>query len=102
MCWLCDRFLYNAKYILHSLENQGGMQIHRISYGVRGFVQLADYAIRWTRMVTDKAKRKARILAFWQKHGLQAAIDAFGISRRTLYLWKSQQKKGGEVVRSKR
>ncbi len=71
------------------------MQIHRISYGLKGFVRLADYAIRWTRMVTDKAKRKARILAFWQKHGLKATIEAFGVKRRTLYCWKSQQKKGG-------
>lgn len=71
------------------------MQIHRISYGVKGFVRLHNYAIRWIRMVTDKAKRKARILAFWQKHGLHATTDAFKISRRTLYLWKSQQKKGG-------
>ena len=71
------------------------MQIHRISYGIKGFVKLANYAIRWSRMVTDKAKRKARILAFWQKHGLEATIEAFGVKRRTLYLWKSKQKKGG-------
>jgi len=70
------------------------MQVQRLSYGVKGFVRLHDYAIRWSRMVTDKAKRKARILAFWQKHGLEATVEAFGVKRRTLYLWKSQQKKG--------
>jgi transposase InsO family protein len=46
-------------------------------------------------MVTEKAKRKARILAFWQKHGLEATIEAFGTKRRTLYFWKRQQKDGG-------
>jgi transposase InsO family protein len=51
-------------------------------------------------MVTDKAKRKARILAFWQKHGLEATIEAFDVKRRTLFLWKSQQKKGGGSLES--
>lgn len=45
-------------------------------------------------MVTDKAKKKARNLAFWQKHGLEAMIEAFGVSRRSLFLWKSRQKAG--------
>lgn len=70
------------------------MQIHRLSYRVRGFVRFADYAIRWTRMVTEKAKHKLRVLAFWQKHGLKAAVDAFGVKERTLYCWKSKLKKG--------
>lgn len=64
------------------------MQIKRISYGVRGFVRLANYAIRWQRMVTEEAKRRARILAFWQKHGLQATEEAFRVSKRTLFRWK--------------
>jgi transposase InsO family protein len=46
-------------------------------------------------MVTEKAKHKARVLAFWGKHGLQATEEAFKVKRRTLYLWKSQYKKGG-------
>lgn len=71
------------------------MQIHRLSYGIRGFVRLSDYAIRWQRMVTEQAKRRARILAFWQTYGLKAARDAFGVSRRTLFLWKAKQKAGG-------
>lgn len=64
------------------------MHIHRISYGVKGFVRLANYAIRWSRMVTEQAKRRARILAFRQKHGLQATTEAFGVSKRTLFRWK--------------
>jgi len=76
------------------------MQIHRISYRVRGFVKLADYAIRWTRMVTDKAKYKARVLAFWAKHGLEATVEAFKVKERTLYLWKAQQKQGSGSLES--
>jgi len=84
-----------------------GMQIHRVGYRVRGFVRLHNYTIRWLRMVTDKAKEKARILAFWEKHGIEATTEAFGTKRRTLFLWKSRQKQGNgslEVLneRSKR
>ena len=45
-------------------------------------------------MITEQALRKARILAFWEKHGLQAAMEAFGVKRRTLFLWKRKLKQG--------
>lgn len=70
------------------------MQIHRAWYGVRGSGRLTDYALRWTRMVTDKAKHKARVLSFWQKHGLEATVEAFGVKRRTLYHWQSLRRQG--------
>ena len=71
------------------------MQIHRISYRVKGFVRLARYAIRFTHMITEQAKERVRILTFWNKHGLDPTIEAFGVSRRTLFLWKYALKKGG-------
>lgn len=80
------------------------MQIKRLSYQVRGFVKLNRYAIRYNRMVTEKAKHKARVLAFWDKHGIQATIDAFKVKKRTLYHWKKQRKEGGgklEVLNDK-
>lgn len=70
------------------------MQIRRIGYGIRGFGRITDYAIRWTRMVTQQAKRRAKILSFWEKHGLKTTQDAFEVSRRTLFAWKAQQKTG--------
>lgn len=45
-------------------------------------------------MITKKALEKARILAFWEKHGLDAAIDHSGKCERTLKGWKSQLLKG--------
>lgn len=57
------------------------MQIIRLSYKVKGFVRITDYALRYVRMVSDKAKKKAQILIFWEKHGLSATIDAFGVKR---------------------
>ena len=76
------------------------MQVQRKSYQVRGFVRLADYALRWAHMITDKAKRKARILVFWQEYGLKAAIAAFEIKKRSLYNWKRQLKEGGGHLES--
>ena len=70
------------------------MQIHRLGYGVKGFWITTDYAIRLNRMVTKEAQRRAKILAFWNKHGLQATLDAYEVSRRTLYNWKKQNKEG--------
>ena len=44
--------------------------------------------------MTGKAKKKFEILVFWEKHGLPATMDAFSISRRTLFLWKKQLREG--------
>ncbi|MEK7094812.1 MAG: hypothetical protein AAB886_01760 [Patescibacteria group bacterium] len=51
------------------------MQIKHIGAGVRGFVRITDYAIRWAHMVTENAKKRARILIFWKKHGLAATKE---------------------------
>ena len=66
------------------------MQIHSFSYRIRGFSRLADYAIRWEDMLSEKAKHKARVLSFWAKHVLEPTMEAFGVRLRTLYCWKSQ------------
>ncbi|MEW5791667.1 MAG: hypothetical protein AB1790_09380 [Pseudomonadota bacterium] len=36
-----------------------------------------------------------KILRFWDRHGLAATLDAFGVSRRTLYRWKATRKASG-------
>lgn len=70
------------------------MQVQRISYLVPGFVRLARYSVRWLRMITDKAKHKLKVLGFWKQYGLKAALAAFGVSRRTLYGWRTTLTKG--------
>src|SRR3989338_3327556 len=60
--------------------------------GLKGFVKLYNDALRYQYMITKKALRKARVLAFWEKHGLQATAEAFGVKRRTLFLWKRKLK----------
>ncbi|MCX6737102.1 MAG: integrase core domain-containing protein [Candidatus Parcubacteria bacterium] len=47
-------------------------------------------------MITSKALHKARVLIFWEKHGLKATLDAFKIKRRTLFYWKKQFYQGNK------
>ena len=42
------------------------MQIHRFGYRIRGFKKLVRYAIN-VGMMTEKAKHRAQVLAFWAK-----------------------------------
>jgi hypothetical protein len=56
--------------------------------GIKGFVSAYNDAIRYRYMITQKAKFKTKVLIFWEKHGLDATLDAFPIKRSTLYLWK--------------
>ena len=64
------------------------MKVFRVYSGVRGFVRLYDYGLRWTRMITEQAKQRAKILSFWHEHDLKATKDAFGVSRSTLFDWQ--------------
>lgn len=74
------------------------MQIQRVGWGVKGLYRLADYALRWG-MDEREAEKRYRILGFWDKHGLEATLDAFQISRRTLFNWKAKlQAEGGNVA----
>jgi len=47
-------------------------------------------------MITKQALKKAKILVFWEKHGLDATIEAFEVKRRTLFDWKKKWVAGGK------
>lgn len=66
--------------------------IHCKYTGVKGFVTLYNDALRYRYMITDKALHKARVLAFWEKHGLQATTEAFNVKRRSLFGWRKKLK----------
>lgn len=68
------------------------MQIHRLSYQVKGFVRLSRYAVRWVHMITDTAKHRLRVLTFWRNYGMVATTEAFNVKERTLYLWQATLK----------
>ena len=68
--------------------------------GIKGFVSLYNYALKLKHMITETSLKRMRILAFWEKHGLLATIEAFGICRRTLFNWKQQLEKGNGKLES--
>jgi hypothetical protein len=60
------------------------MQVKHIGYGIRGFYLVAHLGHLWE-MIPKDAQSRLDILKFWDKHGLEATRDAFGVSRRTLF-----------------
>jgi len=62
--------------------------------GTRGFISTWERVIRFRYMITEQAKERVRILAFWDKHGTEATEEAFGVKKRTLYLWRAKLKAG--------
>lgn len=70
------------------------MRIFSKFKGTKGFVSTWGRVIRFRYMITEQAKDRVKILAFWQKHGLEATKEAFNVSRRTLFDWKGRLKNG--------
>ncbi len=54
-----------------------------------------EEGLRFKYMIKESALRKVKILAFWEKHGLRAAMDAYGVSRATMFLWQKKLKEAG-------
>jgi len=64
------------------------MRIQSHGYGIKGWYGVKRYAMRM-QTVSETAQKRVKILDFWNRHGLAATMDAFGVSRRTLFNWKS-------------
>lgn len=56
--------------------------------GTKGFVTMWERVIRFRYMITEQAKERCRILAYWEKYGDEATTEAFKVSRRTLFRWQ--------------
>jgi transposase InsO family protein len=67
------------------------MQQKWIGYRIKGFTGVIRYANRM-HTISETAEYRLRVLNFWVKHGLQPTIDAFKISRRTLFSWQKLYK----------
>ena len=72
--------------------------IHCKYTGIKGFIKVYNDAIKYRYMITEKAQHKAKVLIFWEKHGLEATLDAFPHKRSTLYLWKQKWEQGGKKI----
>src|SRR3989344_5164382 len=72
------------------------MRIFNKLRGTKGFITMWERVIRFRYMITEVAKKRTKILAFWEKHGLPATKEAFGVSRPTLFRWqkKLEEEKG--------
>ncbi|WP_430626746.1 helix-turn-helix domain-containing protein, partial [Thiobacter aerophilum] len=70
------------------------MQVQHIGYRIRGFYRVAGLGHLWG-MTPKDAQERLEILQFFDKHGLAATMDAFGVSRRTLYRWKKALRESG-------
>src|SRR3989344_5641435 len=68
--------------------------------GTKGFISKWERVIRFRDMITEIAKQRTRILAFWKKHGTEATEEAFGTKRRTLFNWQKNLKTGGGKLES--
>ena len=62
--------------------------------GTKGFLSTWNRAVRFRYMITEAAKNRTKILAFWKKHGAEAAEEAYGVKIRTLYDWQRRLKEG--------
>ncbi len=58
--------------------------------GTKGFITMWERVIRFRYMITEQAKERCRILAFWEKHGDTPTMEAFKVSRRTLFRWQKK------------
>jgi transposase InsO family protein len=64
------------------------MRIRNTVAGTKGFVVAWERLIRFKYMISEKAKKRVKILVFWEKYGDDAVHDAYGVSRATLYRWQ--------------
>jgi len=70
------------------------VQYHYAGYGIKGFYRVGSYAIK-SAMNNEISNQRLKTLKFWDKHGIAAAIDHSGKSRRTLYSWKAAYEEAG-------
>src|SRR3989344_2901593 len=65
------------------------MRQFNIFRGTKGWLWLYERQLRLAAMHNQQeAEKRLRILIFWEKHGDEAAMEAYGVSRRTLYRWQ--------------
>jgi putative transposase len=64
------------------------MRIFNKFRGTKGFISTWERVIRFRYMISEIAKERCRVLAFWEKYGTSATKEAFGVSRPTLFRWQ--------------
>ena len=75
------------------------MQTDYLFNGLRGYTRVKRFSYLFE-MENKEAQKRLKIIKFFDKYGLEATIEAFDISRRTLYRWKSTLTKNKNNVSS--
>jgi len=75
------------------------MQTDYLFHGIKGFERFAYYCYRYD-MASTEANRRYKMVLFYQKYGLEATLEAFDISKRTLYRYQSILKKSNNNILS--
>lgn len=66
------------------------MQQFNLLAQTKGFVKAYEAGLKWRGMRNkEEVKRRVEALRFWEKHGLEAAIDHAKVNKRTLQRWKA-------------
>ncbi|WP_187648704.1 integrase core domain-containing protein [Nitrosophilus labii] len=73
------------------------MQIRYTLLGVKGYKRLERIYYN-SLMISEEVKKRKKILEFWEKYGLEATTEAFGVSRRTLFRWKKAYKEANKDI----
>lgn len=71
------------------------MQLRHVGFRLGGLYTLASLGRTWEATMGTTAEKKHEALEFWNKYGLDATRDAFGVSRSTLYAWRAKHRSGG-------
>ena len=64
------------------------MRVFRVYQGIPGFVRLYKYAVLMTDKTADKAKWRVRVLEFFDRYGVRATEEAFGVKKSSIYKWR--------------
>ena len=75
-----------------------GFKMHCSYAGLKGFKNLEEQCHKETHLVDETARKRMKVLVFWEKHGLEATLDHSGVSERTLYNWKKKYRRWGCLV----
>ncbi len=71
------------------------MRVFRVYQGIPGFVRLYKYSVIMTEKITDKAKWRVKVLNFFEKYGLRATEEAFGVKKSSIYKWRKLLRDNG-------
>ena len=75
------------------------MQTDYLFNAIKGYSRFKRFSYL-LEMENTEAKKRLKIIKFFDKYGLEATIEAFGVSRRTIYRWKSLLKKSKNNITS--